>query len=111
MAFDPNQPAQGSPLSSAVMRAQLTGLKDLIDAVPAGPSGPPGEKGDQGDPGPPGEVTAAQLAAGVDSAVSTALSNSSALSNSVPTLDSPYADPASEEIRQAFNTLVLALRR
>lgn len=32
--FDPTQPAEGSPLQSAVMRSQLTSLKDLIDAVP-----------------------------------------------------------------------------
>jgi hypothetical protein len=34
MPFDPSQPAEGSDLSSAVMRSQLTGLKALIDAVP-----------------------------------------------------------------------------
>lgn len=34
MPFDPNLPANGSPLVSAEMRGQLTGLKDLIDAVP-----------------------------------------------------------------------------
>jgi hypothetical protein len=33
MPFDPNLPAANSPNSSAQMRAQLTGLKDLIDAV------------------------------------------------------------------------------
>jgi hypothetical protein len=42
MPFDPTKPANNSPNSSAEMRAQLTGLKDLIDAVPAGP---PGENG------------------------------------------------------------------
>lgn len=34
MSFDPSLPANGSPLSSAEMRTQLTGLKALIDAVP-----------------------------------------------------------------------------
>ena len=34
MPFDPAKPAASSPNSSAEMRAQLTGLKDLIDAVP-----------------------------------------------------------------------------
>jgi hypothetical protein len=43
MPFDPSKPENDSPLVSAEMRAQLTGLKDLIDAVPAGPQGPPGE--------------------------------------------------------------------
>jgi len=42
MPFDPTKPAFGSPDSSAEMRAQLNGLKDLIDAVPAGPQGPQG---------------------------------------------------------------------
>lgn len=31
--YDPSLPAPGSPLDSAVMRSQLTGLKDLIDAI------------------------------------------------------------------------------
>jgi hypothetical protein len=33
MAFDPTKPAANSPNSSAEMRAQLNGLKDLIDAI------------------------------------------------------------------------------
>ena len=33
MPFDPAQPADHSPLSSAVMRDQLTSLKALIDAI------------------------------------------------------------------------------
>jgi hypothetical protein len=36
MPFDPNKPANNSPNSSAEMRAQLNGLKDLIDALPTG---------------------------------------------------------------------------
>jgi hypothetical protein len=31
--FDPSLPANGTPLASAEMRAQLNGLKDLIDAI------------------------------------------------------------------------------
>ena len=31
--YDPTLPANGTPLASAEMRAQLTGLKDLIDAI------------------------------------------------------------------------------
>jgi hypothetical protein len=31
--FDPTKPANHSPLSSAEMRSQLNGLKDLIDAI------------------------------------------------------------------------------
>lgn len=33
MPFDPNLPANSSPLVSAEMRAQFNGLKDLIDAI------------------------------------------------------------------------------
>lgn len=36
MSFDPTKPAAGSPNSSAEMRAQLNGLKDLIDLAAAG---------------------------------------------------------------------------
>jgi hypothetical protein len=35
MAFNPALPQTNSPQSSAEMRGQLTGLKDLIDALPA----------------------------------------------------------------------------
>jgi hypothetical protein len=31
--FDPTKPANNSPNSSAEMRSQLTGLKDLIDGI------------------------------------------------------------------------------
>lgn len=33
MSYDPNLPANNAPNSSAEMRAQLSGLKDLIDAI------------------------------------------------------------------------------
>ena len=190
MPFDPSQPAENSPLSSAVMRSQLNGLNTLIDAVPTitsavvdavntlppgdpatvsasvvagvlhfsfsipegmqgipGPQGPPfanaivdavttlapgnpatvsvsfdgsfvhftfgipqgfqGDPGQQGDPGPPGEVTTAALNAGL-AAVTT---GSSANSNTVPLLNTPFADPDAEALRQAYNDLVTALRR
>ena len=32
MAYDPTKPATNSPISSAELRSQLTGLKALIDA-------------------------------------------------------------------------------
>lgn len=195
MPFDPTLPANNSPLSSAVMRDQLTSLKALIDAIliltaaqvdgtttlnpgdpataavsvdgntlrftfgiprgqdgqagqngqdggpgPTGPQGPPfatavvdgvttlnpgdnatvsvtfdgtnvhftfgipqGAQGIQGYQGPPGEVTTSQL----DTAIATTSSNT----NSIPTLDTPFTDPDTETIRQAYNLLVLALRR
>ncbi len=34
MAFNPALPAANSPIASAELRSQLTGLKDLIDARP-----------------------------------------------------------------------------
>ena len=34
MAFDPTKPANNSPVSSAELRTQLTGLKALIDQCP-----------------------------------------------------------------------------
>jgi len=34
MPFDPAKPAFGSPDSSAEMRAQFNGLKQIIDTVP-----------------------------------------------------------------------------
>lgn len=34
MAYDPTKPANNSPISSAELRSQLTGLKALIDARP-----------------------------------------------------------------------------
>src|SRR6266446_3451965 len=36
---------------------------------------------------------------------------SSANSNAVATLDTPYADPAAEELRQKMNEILLAMRR
>ena len=38
MAFNPALPLNNSPQSSAEMRAQFTGLKDMIDAAPSSPA-------------------------------------------------------------------------
>ena len=158
MPYDPTKPAFGSPDSSAEMRAQLAGLKDIIDAIPAGPEGPPGvqgppfasavvdgvstlnpgdaatvgatfdgtnvrftfgiprgsdgpagpqgtqgTQGNDGPQGPTGEVSNAALTA--------AIAGTSSNTNAIPTLDTPFADPDAEAVRQAFNALVLALRR
>jgi len=65
MPFDPNIPAQGAPNSSAQMRAQFTGLKELIDAVPAGPPGADGQPGTPGTPGPQGPPFAQAVVDGV----------------------------------------------
>ena len=54
MAYDPNLPAENTPLVSAEMRSQLQGLRDLIDTIPQGDPGPEGQAGEPGPPGPPG---------------------------------------------------------
>jgi len=61
------------------------------------PSGPVGPQGSQD------EVSAADL--------SFAFVNTSANSNSVQSLDTPYADPEKETMRQKINELIQALRR
>lgn len=60
-------------------------------------------RGNDGTNGAPGEVTNAQLA--------TAIAGTSNNTNAIPTLDTPFADPDAETLRQAYNALVLALRR
>ncbi|MEQ1858387.1 MAG: hypothetical protein ABMA13_00465, partial [Chthoniobacteraceae bacterium] len=77
--------------------------------------GPQGEKGDPGEPGPAGsdgapgiqgpqgEVSRADL----DDAIAGTARNPTGLA----TLDAPYADPASEELRVAHNALLTLLFR
>jgi hypothetical protein len=77
---------------------------------PIGPAGPQGAVGDQGPPGPQGptgEVSQVELT----SALASTLAQTSSNSNAVATLDTPFADPDAEALRQAFNALALALRR
>ena len=57
----------------------------------------------EGAQGPPGEVTNAALA--------TAISGTSSNTNAVATLDTPFADPDAEALRQRFNEFLLAARR
>lgn len=65
--------------------------------------GPPGPAGADGPQGPPGEVTNAQL--------STAIAGTSNNTNAVATLDTPFADPDAESLRQKLNEFLLAARR
>ena len=74
---------------------------------PPGPEGPMGPTGPEGPQGPPGEVTQSDL----NNAELNMLSQSSANSNGVSLLDTPYADPAAEELRNKLNELINALRR
>ena len=71
------------------------------------PQGFQGDPGQQGETGPPGEVTTAALDAGLAAVTA----GSSANSNTVPLLNTPFADPDAEALRQAYNDLVAALRR
>ncbi len=77
------------------------------DTGPEGPQGadgtPGGPPGPEGPQGPPGEVTLQQL----DDAIATTSTNS----NTVATLDTPYADPDTEELRLKLNELLTTLRR
>ena len=77
---------------------------------------PRGAQGEQGIQGPPGEVTTAALNTAITNALTTAAGNSSANSNAVPTLDTPFAnDPPTlsdlESLRTKINELITALRR
>ena len=56
MSYNPNLPADHTPMNSLEMRSQFNGLKDLIDAVPAGPAGPAGATGAAGATGPQGSI-------------------------------------------------------
>jgi hypothetical protein len=68
---------------------------------------PRGQTGDTGATGQPGEVSQTDL----QNAVNDALQQCSNNSNAVGTLDAPMADPDAETLRNAYNTLLLALRR
>ena len=75
-------------------------------AIPRGADGMNGSNGTNGNDGaqgPPGEVTNAALAA--------AIAGTSANTNSVATLDAPFADSDMEALRQKLNEMLLALRR
>ena len=76
---------------------------------------PAGEQGIGGLVGPPGEVTTAAMTTAITDAVQAALINmlasSSANSNAVATLDTPFADPDSETLRAKVNELLLVMRR
>ncbi len=136
MPFDPNQPANNAPNSSAQMRAQLTGLKDLIDTVPTITSAvvdavnslPAGDAATvdvsvvggvlhltfgipEGQSGPPGEVTQEDL----DNAIIGALAQTSNNSNAVAVLgesaDTSYNQPQIQNLINKVDEMILAMRR
>ena len=107
-----NDGPQGPPFAQAVV--------DSVNTLPAGSNAavnvsfdgtnvhftfdiPQGSNGSDGAQGPPGEVSQAQL----DSAIAGTSSNT----NNVNTLDTPFADPDMEAMRQKMNELILNGRR
>lgn len=130
--FDPSLPAANTPLSSAQMRSQLTGLKTLIDAVVSItaaqvdgvstlPAGEPATVSvsvtsntlhltfgiPQGEQGPQGEVSYTELTNAID--------GTSSNSNGVSTLNIPISDPPQQwevqQIADKLDELINALRR
>ena len=137
MAFDPSKPVSGSPVSSAEMRAHLTALHDEIAAVPAvtGATAEAGTAGGSGaqasasvslsggvlhftfgiPAGPPGEVSQAQLSNDLantqNATMQATLPLTSANTNGVPLLSITSGDFAVQTLIDAYNSLVLSLRR
>jgi hypothetical protein len=72
-------------------------------AIPRGSDGNQGPSGNDGAQGPPGEVTIVQL--------NDAIGGTSNNTNSVATLDSPFADADMETLRVKMNEMILAARR
>ena len=132
MPFDPNQPAENSPLSSAVMRSQLNGLNTLIAAVPTVTSAivdavntlPPGDPAEvsvsvigdvlhltfsipAGQSGPPGEVTLADM----NAAIATTSANSNAVVNLNELAEGTYNQTQMQNVINKLDELINALRR
>ena len=125
MAFDPNLPANDSPLSSAEMRSQLQGLRDLIDSIPVGPEGPqgpegpPGSEGPQGSegpmgpdgpegpPGPAGEVSLVDLTDAIDSTAR----NPQSVAPLALFVSDPPTQMEMQEVVDKVNELISALTR
>ena len=72
--FDPTKPATGSPLSSAEMRSQLTGLQDNLTAATAD------------------KVTQAELGIAISAAIAGTARNPSSLSPPSFTFSNPPTD-------------------
>ena len=110
-----NDGAQGPPFAQAIVDSVTTldpGNPATVGVSFDGsnvrftfgiPRGNDGSNGSDGFQGPPGEVSQAQL----DSAIS----GTSANTNGVSTLDSPFADPDMEAMRQKLNEMILNGRR
>jgi Collagen triple helix repeat (20 copies) len=94
--LDPGQPATvGVSFDGSNVR--------FVFGIPRGSDGSNGSNGSDGAQGPPGEVSNAQL--------NNAISGTSSNTNGVSTLDSGFADPDMEALRQKLNEMILAARR
>ncbi len=71
--------------------------------IPRGSDGSNGTNGSDGGQGPPGEISQAQL--------NSAISGTSNNTNGVSTLDTGFADPDMEALRQKVNEMILNGRR
>jgi hypothetical protein len=110
-----NDGAQGPPFAQAVVDSVNTldpGQQATVNVTFDGsnvrftfgiPRGSDGTNGSDGAQGPPGEISQAQL--------DTAIAGTSANTNVVSTLDTPFADPDMEAMRQKMNELILNGRR
>ena len=110
-----NDGAQGPPFAQAIVDSVTTldpGNPATVGVSFDGsnvrftfaiPRGNDGTNGSDGSQGPPGEVSQAQL----DSAIS----GTSANTNAVSTLDTAFADPDMEAMRQKLNEMILNGRR
>jgi hypothetical protein len=110
-----NDGAQGPPFAQAIVDSVTTldpGNPATVGVSFDGsnvrftfaiPRGNDGSNGSDGSQGPPGEISQAQL----DSAIS----GTSANTNSVSTLDTGFADPDMEAMRQKLNEMILNGRR
>jgi hypothetical protein len=112
------QGAQGPPFAQAVVDGVTTldpGQQATVQTsfdgsnvrftfgIPRGSDGSNGSNGSDGAQGPPGEISQAQL--------NSAISGTSANTNSVSTLDTGFADPDMEALRQKLNEMILNGRR
>ena len=71
--------------------------------IPRGNNGSNGSNGSDGAQGPPGEISQAQL--------NSAINGTSNNPNGVSTLDTGFADPDMEALRQKVNEMILNGRR
>ncbi len=112
------QGAQGPPFAQAVVDSvttldpgQQATVQTTFDGsnvhftigIPRGNDGSNGSNGSDGAQGPPGEITQAQL--------NSAISGTSNNTNGVSTLDTGFADPDMEALRQKVNEMILNGRR